>query len=82
MTFAKGEGFVINKLAVAAISAAALAAAPAAAQAGSPHRAPAAMAGQDEHIVGLLWQYLLLPIIIGAVVALVAGRHHDQPVSP
>jgi hypothetical protein len=70
---------VISKLVLAG-AAAALVATPLAAE--TPvNRAPATMAGKNEQIVGLLWQYLLLPIIIGAVVALVAGGH-DKPASP
>ena len=70
---------MISKLALVG-AAAALVATPLAAEA-PVHRAPAAIGAKNEQIVGLLWQYLLLPIIIGAVVALVAGGH-DHPSSP
>ena len=73
---------MVRKLALTAAAAAMTAlpiathAAPAAA------RTPAELSGKDEKIVGLVWQYILLPIVIGAVIALITGGDDDDPKSP
>ena len=67
---------------VAAFAAASLVVLPLSAQA-LPERAPARMSGPDEQIVGLLWQYLLLPLVIAAVLAALGGGDDDEmPASP
>ena len=46
-------------------------------------RTPAEVSGKDEKIVGLVWQYVLLPIVIAAVLGLVLGGDDDDvPESP
>lgn len=70
---------MISKLVLAG-AAATLVATPLSAE--SPvNRAPAAIAGSNDGLAGALWKFILLPILIGVVVALVAGGH-DKPVSP
>jgi hypothetical protein len=72
---------MFRKLALAA--AAAAFAATSATAAPLPQRAPASIEGQDEHIVGLLWQYIILPIVVAAVLGLVLGNDDDEtPASP
>ena len=62
-------------------AAASLAAAPIAAQAAAPARLPSPVGQNSEQIVGLLWQYLILPVIVAAVLAAITGGD-DDPVSP
>jgi hypothetical protein len=62
-------------------AAAALAATPVAAHA-APVRAPAPVAGKNEQLVGLVWQYLILPVIVAAVLALISGGDDEEPASP
>ena len=60
----------------------ALIAAPLSAHA-APERFPAPTDGESEQIVGLLWQYVLFPVIVAAVIAAVSGGEDDEePASP
>ena len=66
----------------ASLAAVSLALIPVGAQA-LPERTPAGMAADQEQIVGLLFQYLLLPIIIAAVLAALSlGDDEATPASP
>ena len=72
---------MVRSLVLAAASVA-LAATPIGAHAG-PSRAPAHLAGKEEQLVGLLWQYLIVPVIVAAVVALLSSDGSDaKPASP
>ena len=71
----------VRKLALTA-AAAAMTVLPIAAHAAPVARAPAEVTAKDEKIVGLVWQYILLPIVIGAVIALITGGDDDDPKSP
>ena len=48
----------------------------------APTRLPTPVEGESEQIVGLLWQYVLLPVIIAAVLVAVTGEDDDAPTSP
>ena len=64
-------------------AAAALAALPTAGHAATPPpRVAAEMSGEHEKLVGLLWQYVLIPLVIAAVVAVLAGGGDEKPASP
>ena len=62
-------------------AAAGLVASPLAAQA-TPVRAPAPVEGDSEQLVGLLWQYLILPVVIAVVLAALSGDDDEEPASP
>ena len=64
-----------------AAAAASLVATPIAAQA-APSRTPAKIEGKNEQLVGLLWQYLILPLIIAAAIGLLSGDKDEAPRSP
>lgn len=72
---------MVRKL-ISAATAAAIVAAPLAAQA-APARDGSPVSGDKEQLVGLLWQYVVLPVIVAAVLALVLGEDEDEePASP
>jgi hypothetical protein len=74
---------MVRKLTLAA-AATALTALPLAGHAApSPQRAAAEMSGQNEELAGLLWQYIIFPAVIAAVLVLLTGGSDDEsPESP
>ena len=74
---------MVRKLVLSA-AAASLATLPIGVYAATPQpRVPAEMSGQDEQIVGMLWQYIILPVLIAVVLAAVSGGDdEDSPTSP
>ena len=72
---------MVRKL-VPAVAAAALAALPIAGHA-APQRDSADMSGQNEELVGLLWQYIIIPVVLAALLVLLTGDGDDaNPESP
>jgi hypothetical protein len=72
---------MVRKLVFTA-AAVALAASPTAAHGAAPQeRVPAELSGQNERLVGLVWQYVIFPVILAAVLVLLSGGD-DEPESP